>query len=449
MLDILKRNQYILLALIAGITLGLINHFISLLMFIKLILAGIIAVLIFWQPQLGVFMVAGLIPVLPTQYLMILSAISFISLAARSYFFNEPLFQFSTLNLFSMLFAANVVYGVLISFNRGESFYVAMIYLAYIAFYFTLQKSLDSENLVYIAMTLMVTAGFAVSVLGIFQYITGLDTTALWIDQNLFSGIETRVYGTLDNPNVFGNYLQVLIPFSVFLFIVNKDRLARIYFASATVFMVISLIFTYSRSSWMGVLLSLIVFTLLMPRQLLPFAAGGVIVTPVVLSYVPSVLARLKGLGSLADSSTRYRVAVWMSSLEIIKDYWPCGIGMGYENFNRMLSNYAGSDIVAIHSHNTFLQVTCETGIMGFLLFVSLIIFYVRICLSAYKTSTNHFIKTLSTALLSSMSGYVLICLFDNTLYDHSLKLIFWTMLGLCAALHRMTAHYTGGEPKS
>lgn len=449
MLKTLKRNQHIFLALGAGIALGILNHFVSLTMFIKLVIAGMISVLIFWRPEVGVFMVSGLIPLLPTQYLMVLSALSFVSMAVRSFLRKEPLFQFSTLNLFSMLFAGNVVYGVLISFNRGESVYGAMIYLVYIVFYFTMQKNLTSKNLIYITMTLMVTAGFAVSALGIFQYITGLDTTALWIDQTLFGGIETRVYGTLGNPNVFGNYLQVLIPFAIFLFIVNKDRLARIYFASASVFMLASLIFTYSRSSWMGLLASLVIFALLRPRQLLPFATGGVIAAPLIVSFVPSVLDRLKGIGSLVDSSTRYRISVWIGSLGIIKDFWPCGIGMGFENFNRMLSNYAGSDIVAIHSHNTFLQVTVETGIMGFLLFLSLLIFYIHTCLSVYKTSKNYFIKTLAAALLSSMGGYVLICFFDNTLYDHSLKLVFWTMLGLCASLGRLSIQYTGGELKS
>jgi putative inorganic carbon (HCO3(-)) transporter len=441
MLQAIKRSQTILFALGAGVALSVLNHFLSITTFLKLVAAASIACLIVWKPVIGVFMVAGLTPLIPTQYLMVLSAVSFLALVLRSLVLRETLIESSMLNLFSIIFAGNVVYGVVISFNRGESVYAALIYLAYIVFFFVMQKCLVSKNLIYTAISLMVTAGFAVSVLGIYQYINGVENAALWIDRNLFGGIETRVYGTLGNPNVLGNYIQILVPLAIFLIIVNKDWLARIYYALATLSMLVSLIFTYSRSSWMGLLLSLAIFTLLAPKKLLPLAAGGIAATPLVLGFFPTILERLKGLGTLVDTSTRFRVAVWSATLGIIKDFWVCGIGMGFENFKRMLFNYAPHDIDSIHSHNTFLQVTVETGIMGLLLFLSLVFLFIRLCLPVYMKSKDDFTKTLAAVLLSSIGGYLLICLFDNTLYDHSLKLVFWTVLSLGAAAGRLSAN--------
>lgn len=446
MLQILRRNQTILIAAGAGIALGILNHFLYLITFLKLVIAVLLTGLIFLRPEAGLFVVAAFTPVMPTQYSMVLAAMTFASLLIRALVNKEPIFEFSLLNVVAVLFAGNVVYGIIISFNRGESIYASLIYLAFVVFFFIVQKIIRNENYLYITIALMVTAGFAVSIIGIFQYLTGLDTTALWIDQNLFGGIETRVYGTLDNPNVLGNYLQILIPLAIFLIIIKKDWLSRVYFGLAAVSMFASLLFTYSRSAWMGTVLSLVIFALLCPKQLIPYALGGIAFMPLVLNFIPSVIQRLKGVGTLLDTSTRYRIAVWMGSIGIIKDFWACGIGMGFDNFSRFLSYYVPSDVIAIHSHNTFLQVTVETGIMGLLLFLFLLILYIRQCLSTYLTSKTPFVKTLSAALLSSMAGYLLICIFDNTLYDHCLKLVFWTMLGLGTAVSKLKTVETGGE---
>jgi O-antigen ligase len=70
----------------------------------------------------------------------------------------------------------------------------------------------------------------------------------------------------------------------------------------------------------------------------------------------------------MTDSSTAYRVYIWIASLRLIEKFWPSGIGTGVDVFMQVYPKYALSGVaMAPHAHNLFLVVMVELGIAGFL----------------------------------------------------------------------------------
>ena len=77
------------------------------------------------------------------------------------------------------------------------------------------------------------------------------------------------------------------------------------------------------------------------------------------------MINRFASIGNLGDSSTSYRVYIWMGTLAMLKDYWMCGIGPGDAAFNLVYPKYSYSGIVAPHAHNLFLQIVCDAGVVA------------------------------------------------------------------------------------
>ena len=51
-----------------------------------------------------------------------------------------------------------------------------------------------------------------------------------------------------------------------------------------------------------------------------------------------TIVDRIMSVGNMEDSSTSYRVYIWMGTLGMMKHYWLGGIGMGEAAFSQVLS---------------------------------------------------------------------------------------------------------------
>ena len=99
------------------------------------------------------------------------------------------------------------------------------------------------------------------SIYGIAQYVFGWDTQNAWIDEEMFENATMRAYSTMENPNVLGEYLLLLIPLCAFLFITSSAKTIQKWFwllaaGAGTLCMVL----TQSRGCWIGLFLAAAIF---------------------------------------------------------------------------------------------------------------------------------------------------------------------------------------------
>jgi putative inorganic carbon (HCO3(-)) transporter len=70
------------------------------------------------------------------------------------------------------------------------------------------------------------------------------------------------------------------------------------------------------------------------------------------------------------DSSNNFRLNVWLSALEMIKDRPLLGIGPGNAAFNEVYPLYQEAKFSALSAYSIPLEIGVETGLIGFSVFI-------------------------------------------------------------------------------
>ena len=176
------------------------------------------------------------------------------------------------------------------------------------------------------------------------------------------------------------------------------------------------------------------VFLVLIDRR---FIALGIVAIAAFLVVMPdSIASRLMSIGDTSDGSTSYRLAIWMGTLNMLRDFWFCGIGPGTAAFNKIYPPYSYSAAVAQHSHNLYLQIMCETGITGIAVFLILLVSFFRMTGSAVRRADRD-TRLRLIAVISGMMGFLLQGMTDYSFYNYRVTLVFWVFIGLGAILSR------------
>jgi hypothetical protein len=114
---------------------------------------------------------------------------------------------------------------------------------------------------------------------------------------------------------------------------------------------------------------------------------AGIAAIPFLPLVLPSsIVSRFTSIGNLADTSTSYRVNIWRGTMHMLEDYWSCGIGIGEAAWDTVYPRYSLAAIEAApHSHNLYLQITVECGIVGLILFLTFIFLLLRYNFTFYR----------------------------------------------------------------
>ena len=269
-----------------------------------------------------------------------------------------------------------------------------------------------------------------------------------------------RPYGTFPHPNVLAGFLITAIMFCFYFWVLEKTRehdyLKIILLCLISIF-TITLIFTFSRSAWLGLVIALIIFIIIgngeksfaptntgnknfcsLPdnqknyrkkiKTLLP-ALSVLTLTAIIVSIIfwPQIASR----GAVTDSPSgdfalSNRVFLNQIAFNFISEQPWFGIGIG--NFTTRLRAFAPQlpSWRIQPSHNIYLLWAAEIGIPGLLLFL----FFIW---RAISFGLKQICKNTEIAfLLSLLFAYLAIGLLDHYFYDlQQGMLIFWLVLGL------------------
>ena len=293
----------------------------------------------------------------------------------------------------------------------------------------------------YVGMVMLLNAFFmlaaaAVSCLGIVQYIFrwGYQSEA-WVDSDMFSTIQFRVASTLNNPNMLGQYLILAIPIGGAKLLSAKSWTGRAFYLACCALMCLCMILTFSRGAWLGLLFAgAVFFILLSPRLMLLIPPALALMW---FTLPKTVIDRFASIGNLADASTAYRVHIWMGTLDMLKDYWLCGIGPGAEAFNMVYPAYSYNGIDAPHSHNLFLQITCDAGAAALAVFLILLFVYFRMMCVSLSREKDWTSRLNQVAFTGGAAGFLVQAMTDYSFYNYRVLFLFWVFLALGALCAR------------
>lgn len=421
---------------IIGLVFGVVSFFAGLIPVLLSICSIILIYGAFNYSFLAVFIIIVALPFLPTMVLVALSLLMIGIVSIKSIFSktNKLSDSYSVMNLALAIYLVSLCFATIFSYTPVASLKITLVYFAFVLFCFPIIKTVNSTGKAISLINSIVVLSIPVSVYGIIQKFVGFDEQSTWHDENMFEEISGRVVSFFENPNVFGEYLIWIVIISLAVFFVSKTKKMKVLSAIAFVTACASMVFTYSRGCWIGVLVAIAIYLFLTNRKVFwTFILLGI----VSIFFLPeSIISRISSVGDLADTSTSYRVYIWKGTFEMLKDYWVTGIGMGSEAFNEVYPLYAYSAIRAPHPHNLYLLIISEMGILGVFSFVLTVFIYYKNMVKTFVYAKNKSLKVLSAAFLAGMTGYLIQGLFDNVWYNYRVYFLFWIFVAIATVIY-------------
>lgn len=235
--------------------------------------------------------------------------------------------------------------------------------------------------------------GLVVALWGIIQYFTQ-DASMPWSSGQLFAG---RIFGSLGNPNDFGQFLVFPFMAAVIGFFENKESFSlnkwpKFFDAFCLAITGVALILSQNRASILAVLVASAIYLIIKIKN--------------TRSRWSVFLVFLLALGLFAgisfgnSRSFKTRLVLWQSTIELSREHpW---FGTGLETYTNEIQKTLSPklyqteqlDQIPNHPHNETLAILSEQGIIGLAVYGFIMVFILTRLISFIKSK-----KTIQTPL--------------------------------------------------
>jgi putative inorganic carbon (HCO3(-)) transporter len=386
----------------------------------------------FAAPVWGLALIVIVAPLLPTMVLAgMFIPVFFLLLLSRR-------FNVNYLTVFLFGFILVNFYAGITSFTPWTSIQIAVLVSVFMLTAAALPACCRSENSVdFFVLAFLFGAGLT-GLVGFWQVFSG-HATNLWIDQETFTDIPLRVYSTLENPNVYGTYLLLAIPLAAACVVFFKNIFLKICAGGLTLLLLANLILTYSRGCYLALAIAAGIFVLVMEKRFVVLFIPVLAAMPFLLpASVMNRFMSILNFGPNMDSSTVFRLHIWRGSLRILRDFWMSGLGQGIEAYNHVYPFYGFAAVPAPHSHNLFIQIFVELGIVGLLVFIGLLACFFRTMVNFLRRKTELRLRIMAAAIISAVIGFLFQGIFDYVFYNYRVLLSFYIFLGIAIAFAKV-----------
>ncbi len=292
------------------------------------------------------------------------------------------------------------------------------------------------------------------SFVAIFQNYSGVDEISGWQDTTNINPEEiiSRAYGTLKpyNPNLLAGYLLAgLSGFVYFILTFLKQNKKRIALGFSILFLInlIAIIDTGCRGAYLGFALFFpaLFFGILyyvqkklgglsnIKKRYKNIALSSIIGIMAFSIFNPAISKRFSSIFALrADSSISFRLNVYESVIQMIKDNFFLGIGVGNQNFREIYGLYMKTGFDALGAYCVPLEITVESGIFALIAFCCIILFSLlkslKICKSDNYSTQSKILALAVFLMILAVMGHGL---FDTIWFRPQVQILFWTYIAM------------------
>lgn len=249
-----------------------------------------------------------------------------------------------------------------------------------------------------------------------------------------------RLMGTFTNPNYFSYALEVILLFAFALFYHIWKKSSRNWLILSTALGLICLYLTGSRSGMLAFLAGLTVFFLSMSEKNVLVIVFGFIMIVLTATAIFPELSVLVFSDIIPRPQTflkefENRFALWdVATRQIVKNpFWATGIN----SYHLYMPADAPSNIRnAIHSHNIYINFLLETGLLGFLSFLLIIIKSIVISVKALHLSS---VRPYLAAGIAMIAATLVHGIMDAPLVSSQGIILFGLFLGALSVMVRQS----------
>lgn len=252
-----------------------------------------------------------------------------------------------------------------------------------------------------------------------------------------------RVVGTFLHPNPFATYLMILLTFLIAQILEGTRIIPRFFMGALASAIFVIFIFTFSRGAWISFAFAMAALGFLRYRKILGFM-------PVVLIgsflMIPGIKARIINIFDAGYSHGRsgweWRLDTWSDIAAMVAEKPLFGHGLS-----------AVIVELGVQTHNDYLRLVAEVGLMGLLAYLWLSYTMIRQTWRDYKSADSNISESFQAALLAAAVGLLVRQCADNTLRDAVVLMYFWIFAAIsrniAEAYPRRTVPLEAGGPES
>lgn len=312
------------------------------------------------------------------------------------------------------------------------AFYSLRVLFAPILFYFVGFLIPKSRRWVRWTIGIYIATATLLALHGLYQYATGAPMLGAWLDATE-TGITTRAYSVVQNPNVLGGILAMGALISGSLALSRAfTGLRRIALAAVCVVQLGGLAVTFSRGAWIGFAAGLLAMIVLAYRR---YLAGLVIAAVVVWFAAPQVfiqrlLFSFSSTYAIRSSTGLGRLWRWDAALQHIADNPILGVGLG--TFGGTTAYMFG--YWAIWVDNFYLQMAAEGGLLLLAFFLWLLLRSAKGLVRAHAVAADPYLKALAAGMLGAFVAVAVADFFAADWETPSIAVGFWFLTGLATS---------------
>lgn len=330
------------------------------------------------------------------------------------------------------------------SYDPARAIYNEIALMVLVLLSIFVQQLLLSKNVYKIIFVGTIIIVFALSVYAIVQFINNPE--ALLLNAlNVQSKVFGRQLGVWEDPNDFGIILVLPLLYIIAKVVVVekfKDRKSSFFYLLSFLVILIALLSTYSRSSWLSLIVGTVFLFIISGNGkkiiYLFFIGIGIIV---ILSFndffYKSITNRLISIFDVSTKnvSNSTRLILANAGLEMFKD--SNFFGFGYMSFPKIAYKYFNPIITQniVESHNVTITLLAELGFLGVIIFYKMIYEFIHKGIIGLKLLEDKCILAYQYTFLS----YIIALLVFYQLYPGCFhNNIIWFSLGSILTLPRI-----------
>lgn len=326
-------------------------------------------------------------------------------------------------------------------------------------------RAIQTEWQVYGAMAVYILTAFGFIFLGILNanWLYKIPAISRILDLLPTGVVALPGAATGVHPNQLAGTLLFLFPFFLALLVgwvlLRRGKRGIVLWGGLFLLTAALLLLTQSRTGWLaglGSVFAVFVFWgLLLPRQhrLRPFVWGAVslmllagivgifVIGPERLQSIWDDPAQQTAVGNLG--SLGFRQEVWRWGITAVQDFPFTGTGLG--TYRRVVRRFypinVAPDYDISHAHNLYLQTALDTGLPGLIIYLALIFLAVIMAWQTAKWSER--LRPFAVGFLSVLAALHIFGLTDALALGSKTTLVFWVMLGILSAMHRVAQKST------
>lgn len=354
------------------------------------------------------------------------------------------------------LFLPMSVFGLLIviqlvvpgaSAYRHDTISGALLYCAYAMLCFLSGQTLLRSSQARIVAGALGIFGFAIAAFSLLQGVAP-NGKLYWLRTPTMGG---AIYGPYVNHNHYAGLMELLVPIPLVLSLsrLASDRV-RIAAGIAAAIMVATVFLSASRGGMIAIFVELVVLAVIVLRHRIGFvgrkrgvrlavnAAAFLLVLVSLLTWLggQQLVSRVSSISTETHTelSGGMRVSIDRDAFRMFRMKPVLGWGLGtfptvYPQFRSFYTNFFVNE-----AHNDYLQLLCETGLLGFGTMVWFLIVLYRRAIPKVKSWTSDVSGALTLACILGTSGILVHSFLDFNLQIPANAALFYVLCTLAAA---------------